>query len=67
MLEEKYNKGWCSAGSVGFFCGASTRLPASDFLTPISWLLGSLAPWLRSSSLCEQETQRGIESRRAGD
>jgi hypothetical protein len=37
------------------------------FSTPDFWLLGCLAPWLRSSSLCEQETQRGIESRRAGD
>ena len=35
MLEEKYN-----GGGVGFFFGASTRLPASDFLSP--WLLGSL-------------------------
>jgi len=34
-------------GGVGFFCGASNRLPTSDFLSPISlapWLLGSLAP-----------------------
>ena len=31
-------------GGVGFFFAApSTRLPASDFLSPIS---GSLAPWL---------------------
>jgi len=30
--------------STAFFCGASTRLPASDFLSPISWLLGFLAP-----------------------
>jgi hypothetical protein len=27
--------------STAFFCGASTGLPASDFLSPISWLLGS--------------------------
>jgi hypothetical protein len=33
-------------GGVGFFCGASTRLPTSDFLSPISRLLGSLAAWL---------------------
>jgi hypothetical protein len=38
LLEEKYNGVVVSA-----FCGASTRLPASDFLSPISWLL---APWL---------------------
>ena len=39
MAEEKYNGGWRR-----LFCGASPRLPASDFLSPISWLLGSLAP-----------------------
>ena len=26
MLEEKYNKGWCSAGSVGFFWSLSENL-----------------------------------------
>jgi hypothetical protein len=34
-------------GGVGFFCGGSTRLPASDSRSPISWLL---APWLLGSS-----------------
>jgi hypothetical protein len=41
LLEEKYNGVVVSA-----FCGASTRLPASDFLSPISWLL---VPWLLGS------------------
>jgi len=36
-------------GGVAFFCGASARLPALDFLSPISWLLSSLAPWLLGS------------------
>ena len=34
-------------GGVGLFFGASTRLPASDFLAP--WLLDSLAPRLLGS------------------
>jgi hypothetical protein len=38
-------------GGVGLFGGALTRPPASDFLSPISWLLGSLAPWLPGKKL----------------
>ena len=36
MLEEKYN-----GGGAGLLRSASTRFPASDLPSPISWLLGS--------------------------
>jgi hypothetical protein len=32
-----------------FIAAPQLELPASDFLSPISWLLGSLAPWLLGS------------------
>ena len=42
-----------------FIAAPQLELPASDFLSPISWLLGSLAPWLLAAEFMVEEFEKG--------